>query len=117
MDAWHSLIDRIGYSNHFETSRVKIAVLDTGIDWSDSYIRGAKDRIEGWKNWTDDRQDQDIKQQVYDSSGHGTHVAALLLKTAPEAKIYVSRVADQNGIMTSAEKIAEVGLVLFGLND
>jgi subtilisin family serine protease len=113
MDAWHSLVDRIKYQTHLDTSRVKIAVLDTGIDWSDSYIRGAKDRIEGWKNWTNDRRDQDAKQQVYDSSGHGTHVAALLLKTAPEAKIYVSRVADHNGMMTSAENIAEVGPFLF----
>lgn len=117
ISARDSLIDRIDYSNKFETSRVKIAVLDTGIDWSDSYIRGAKDRIMEWKNWADDRQEQDSQQRVHDDAGHGTHVTALLLKTAPEAKIYVSRVADQNGATISAERIAEVSLlVLSSLN-
>jgi hypothetical protein len=124
MSARDSLIDRIRIddSNKFETSRVKVAVLDTGIDWSDSYIRGAEDRIVEWKNWADDRDDKDSQHQVYDSAGHGTHVTALLLKTAPEAKVYISRVADQNGAMIAAERIAEVSLfillsVKFSLNN
>jgi hypothetical protein len=61
MRACHNLMDRIDYSDKFETSRVKIAVLDTGIDWSDSYILGAKDRIADWKNWAGDLQDRDSK--------------------------------------------------------
>jgi len=117
MGARDSLIDRIDYSNKFETSRVKVAVLDTGIDWSDSFILGAKDRIIEWKNWTDDREDQECRQQVHDSAGHGTHVTALLLKIAPEAKVYISRVANQHGAMVGAEKIAEVSLrILFPNN-
>lgn len=111
MSARDGLIDRIEYSDQFETSRVKVAVLDTGIDWNDSYIRGAKERIKGCKNWADDRQEDEGQQEVHDTSGHGTHVTALLLRTAPEALIYVSRVADQNGDMVSAEKIAEVCLL------
>jgi subtilisin family serine protease len=112
MSARDRLIDRIDYSNKFETSRVKVAVLDTGVDWNDSYIRGAKDRIMEWKNWADDREGQDSQQQVHDDAGHGTHVTALLLKTAPEAKVYISRVADQNGSMIVAERIAEVSLLI-----
>jgi subtilisin family serine protease len=104
------VMDRIDYSNRVEASRVKIAVLDTGLDWNDSYIRGAKHRIVDWKNWADDRQDKDSQRQVHDGAGHGTHVAALLLKIAPEAKLYVSRVADQDGAMISPELIAKVSL-------
>lgn len=119
MSACDKLMDRvmgrIDCSNRIETSRVKIAVLDTGIDWNDSYIRGAKDRIVNWKNWADDRQDKDSQQQVHDSAGHGTHVTALLLKTAPEAKIYVSRVANHNGAMISPEMIAKVSLSILSL--
>jgi len=109
MNALEDLNDRIDYSPKFEASRVKIAVLDTGIDFEDSFIRGAKDRIQGYKNWADDRKDLDDRQQVYDASGHGTHVTALLLKTAPEADVYVARVADQNGCLVAAQKISEVG--------
>lgn len=108
------VIDRIDCSKRIETSRVKIAVLDTGIDWSDSFIRGAKDRIVNWKNWADDRQDKDSQQQVHDGAGHGTHVTALLLKTAPEAKIFVSRVANQNGAMISPEMIAKA--IMYAVN-
>jgi subtilisin family serine protease len=110
MRACHNLMDRIDYSDKFETSRVKIAVLDTGIDWSDSYILGAKDRIADWKNWAGDLQDRDSKQQVHDNAGHGTHVTSLLLKTAPEAQLYVCRIANQNGAIVSPKKIAEVSL-------
>lgn len=107
------VLGQIDYSNRIEHSRVKIAVLDTGIDWNDPYIRGAKDRIVDWKNWADDdHQDKDSKQQVHDGAGHGTHVTALLLKTAPEAKVYVSRVANQNGAMISPEMIAKVSLLI-----
>lgn len=108
MNALEDLIDRIDYSPNFESSKVKVAILDTGVDLEDSFIRGAKDRIRDCKNWADDREDLDEHHQVHDASGHGTHVAALLLKTAPEADVYIGRIADQNGCMISPEKISEV---------
>jgi subtilisin family serine protease len=97
-------------------SRIKIAVLDTGIDWGDSFIRGARERLKGWRNWADDRQQLDEREQVYDASGHGTHVAALLLKTSPESDVYVGRVADANGCMIAPEKIAEVSQIFLFWN-
>jgi hypothetical protein len=112
MSALEDLIDRIDYSPKFESARVKVAILDTGIDLEDSFIRGAKDRIRDCKNWADDREDLDDRHQVHDASGHGTHVAALLLKTAPEADVYIGRIADQNGCMISPEKISEVSCSL-----
>lgn len=113
MTARDGLMDRIEYSEKFDASRVKVAVLDTGIDWNDPLVRGAKERIVKWKNWAGDCEDQapDSPQQVHDEAGHGTHITALLLRIAPEAKVYIGRVADRNGAMVAAEKIAEVSFL------
>jgi subtilisin family serine protease len=117
MTARDGLMDRIEYSEKFDASRVRVAVLDTGIDWNDPLIRGAKERIVEWKNWAGDREDQapDSPHPVHDEAGHGTHITALLLKIAPEAKVFIGRVADRNGAMVAAEKIAEVSFLnVFG---
>ena len=113
MKARNSLINQINpLDESFENSRVKLAVLDTGIDWKDPLIRGAEDRIMEWKNWADDRKGQGSPQQVHDSVGHGTHITALLLDTAPEAKLYIGRVSDEVGAIIAPERIAEVSLPL-----
>jgi hypothetical protein len=84
---------------------VKIAVLDTGIDMQHNYIKGCKkaNRIKYVKSFvTDDKRLDDV-------CGHGTHVAALLLKVAPECQIYVAKVASGGKIPTD-HNIAEVSL-------
>jgi hypothetical protein len=84
---------------------VKIAVLDTGIDMQHNYIKGCRNanRIKGVKSFvTDD-------QRIDDVCGHGTHVAALLLKVAPECQIYIAKVASGSEIPTN-HNIAEVSL-------
>jgi hypothetical protein len=84
---------------------VKIAVLDTGIDLEHNYIKGCKNanRIKKLKSFvTDD-------ERINDGCGHGTHIAALLLKVAPECQIYVAKVASESKIPTE-HKIAEVSL-------
>lgn len=113
MTACDSLIDCIEYSENFDASRVKVAIFDTGVDWNDPYIRGAKERIVKWRKWAGDRECEapGSPQQVHDEAGHGTHITALLLKIAPEAEVYVGRVADGNGAMVAAEKIAEVSFL------
>jgi hypothetical protein len=84
---------------------VKIAVLDTGIDMQHNYIKGCKkaNRIKDVKSFvTDDT-------RIDDFCGHGTHVAALLLKVAPECQIYVAKVAS-GGKIPADHRIAEVSL-------
>jgi hypothetical protein len=115
--ALDGLIDRIKYSPQMNASRIKIAVLDIGVDWEDSFIRGARERLKGWRNWANNQQELDKREQVHNASGHGTHMAALLLKTSPESDVYIGQVADANGCIITPEKIAEVCLIFlsFGI--
>jgi len=88
-----------------ESPPVKIAVLDTGIDMQHNYIKGCKkaNRIKHVKSFvTDDKGLDDV-------CGHGTHVAALLLKVAPECQIYIAKVASGGKIPTD-HNIAAVSL-------
>lgn len=74
--------------------RIKVAVLDTGIDihhvgvHSKKYKRAdggpVKERVSFLKN----------KGDVTDNIGHGTHVAWLVMKVAPEADIYTIKISD-----------------------
>ena len=92
-------------------SRVKVAVLESGVDWKDSFIRGAKEdrRIKGFKNFAGDREDISEKnmQCVDDDFGHGTFVTALLLKTSLGTDVYIARVAKE-GKLGDPEHIADV---------
>lgn len=67
---------------------VRVAVLDSGVDMADPYLRGAARRIKKIKNWTDSDPDN-----WTDTYGHGTHVARLLIRVAPAADIYIARVS------------------------
>ena len=43
-----------------------------------------------------------------DTCGHGTHVATLILRIAPEASIYVARVVDDENKVSAPESVASV---------
>jgi len=86
--------------------RVKIAVLDTGIDTSHEFIKGSRRRIKDRKSFVKD----DVS--IEDNDGHGTHVAALLLDVAPDAEVYIAKVATDIEI-PSGHRIADVSYPLF----
>ncbi|KAH7309953.1 hypothetical protein BKA65DRAFT_485176 [Rhexocercosporidium sp. MPI-PUGE-AT-0058] len=80
--------------------RVKIAILDTGIDLShpdfkeDQSVSRTNRRIKIPEDFLD------VDGKAHDTCGHGTHCVGLLRKVAPEADIYVARVAkDFNGAL------------------
>ncbi|KAF2797775.1 subtilisin-like protein [Melanomma pulvis-pyrius CBS 109.77] len=74
--------DRIPKRAKEKNSRIRIAVLDTGIDLKNPWIGQKARRIQCWP--TD--------QSCGDTDGHGTHVAYLLLRLAPHAQLRIAKV-------------------------
>lgn len=100
--------------------RVRITVIDTGIDASHPYIRRA-----GWAAddaFATDRLFHDFAEgatdatqnDAVDKDGHGTFIAGLLLQLAPDVELSVARIGEtRQSILEDcriAEKIALVGI-------
>ena len=75
--------------------RIKIAVLDTGLNAAHPEVAKlitAKDKkspgIKGWKSWVS----SDDDDALVDTDGHGTHCAMTLAQVADQADIYICRV-------------------------
>ncbi|KAK2055145.1 subtilisin-like protein [Colletotrichum caudatum] len=71
---------------------VKIAVLDTGIDMNHPDLEARMENIKGKYNWLSEVH----KTMVHDSSGHGTFTACLLLDYAPDAELFVAKIAEKD---------------------
>lgn len=75
--------------------RVKIAILDTGIDETHNQMKAALDpkslSIVDFKGFPD------YLQPLRDKNGHGTYGTSLILKVAPEIHLYIARVSDDEG--------------------
>ncbi|GLA16157.1 hypothetical protein AnigIFM62618_002726 [Aspergillus niger] len=84
--------------------RVRIAILDTGYDDNAPFFFSpdVMERLKGWKDWADG------SIQPEDCHGHGTHLVSLVLKCAPDADIYVARIAKRpQQLLSASEKVAE----------
>lgn len=89
-----------------QTEAVRIAVLDTGFhgDDEDYFLLAAEPRIKLKQNFTGGGSDD-----CHDYHGHGTHVARLLLRFAPEADIYVAKISASRTLeKTRLDQIANV---------
>lgn len=86
--------------------RTKVAVIDTGLCFSNPFIAGARDRIKETCNWVPNKKGQVDTFDVKDRVGHGTQVAELLLRIAPGVEVCVARVSD--GLLQDANYVAEV---------
>ena len=83
-----------------EGRRIKIAVLDTGIDMGNSFFSNLQNQIKCWPSEADCK----------DNDGHGTHVAQLLLKIVPHADLRIAKITDSQLLMhASIYKIEAVG--------
>jgi hypothetical protein len=79
--------------------RIKIAVLDTGIDLTNTWISAKRGRIQCWP--TD--------KLCEDTDGHGTHAAYLLLRLAPHAQLRIAKVSKSQLLLDAdVTQIAEV---------
>ncbi|CAM1501764.1 Fc.00g037480.m01.CDS01 [Cosmosporella sp. VM-42] len=74
-------------NNNRKSQRIKVCVIDTGIDMTHPSVMAAKmgGRLGAVKSWKDRPID------MTDKHGHGTHAAELILRVAPEADLYVAK--------------------------
>jgi hypothetical protein len=79
--------------------------LDTGFDASHPSIRGGNERLKAARNWTNPN-----PNDMNDLNGRGTHSLALILRLAPEAEVFVARVAtgDSGDSWPVSDAVAEV---------
>lgn len=87
---------------------VRIAVLDTGFDDEALFFHlpensRSQDRVKGWKDFVDSA------GHWQDAHGHGTHLVSLILTVAPNAEVYVARIArDTNDLAGASGNVAQV---------
>ncbi|KAL6819768.1 hypothetical protein V8C40DRAFT_281101 [Trichoderma camerunense] len=86
-DKWFTKLEQETHSlmSGIKGGEVKIAILDTGIDLQHPLL---SERIQNENCWDFVNDTEGICDEV----GHGTHTASLLVKTAPQAKIFCGRV-------------------------
>jgi hypothetical protein len=87
--------------------RIKVAVLDTGIDRNDVFIEQSlftdKAKISSFTEnncWSY----PDALEPLEDKNGHGTQCAALLLRTAPGIELFVVRIMNNSGNMEKKDE-------------
>lgn len=73
--------------------RIRIAILDTGVDENNAFLRGVRRRRR-----SKDSPFKAIRSFVggstaADTFGHGTNVAALVLRLAPETDLYIAKIS------------------------
>ena len=96
-DKWFSdlkrIQDRIKGRRTSHQEAIRIAHLDTGIDAGHEEMKTAisRGRIVMWR---DSQSGLDPHQ---DRMGHGTHGASVIMRTAPDAVLYVARIVDDTG--------------------
>lgn len=83
---------------------MKIAVLDTGVDLKHTVIMTAIQMKQIQKCMQSFVKND---KSVQDECGHGTHIASLLADIAPQAQIYIAKVAKSEEIPPN-HQIAQV---------
>jgi hypothetical protein len=82
--------------------KIRVAVLDSGVDMSHPLLAPHLSRIREVKDWTG---------QPGDRVSHGTFVAALVLSVAPNAEIYVAKVFEStHGTAHTKRYVSEVSI-------
>ncbi|KAG4438864.1 hypothetical protein IFR05_005653 [Cadophora sp. M221] len=76
------------------SGRIRVAVLDTGLDLPEEAEWAYEDRIGGQRSWLseNERLGQILQKDQGDYDGHGTHATSLLLQVAPDVEIFVAQV-------------------------
>ncbi|EFX04389.1 extracellular serine protease [Grosmannia clavigera kw1407] len=96
-----SSLEPINVSDIERREKIKIAVIDSGIDKGDTIIAENMDRIKYRCGFVSDAGEGPRSGDCEDELGHGTHVTRLILEMAPEAELYVAKISDKKTIQSS----------------
>lgn len=98
------------FANCNQSHPVKIAILDTGCNMDDPFFAGPGIyRADPTVRWID-FVDGTLEPVDEDQGQHGTALTCLLLRLAPDATIFVARVArDSDGLSVAREIVAKAG--------
>ncbi|ETS76363.1 hypothetical protein PFICI_11750 [Pestalotiopsis fici W106-1] len=80
------------------TRSVRVAVLDTGCDTCAAFFQPFESarQIAKWRDFAGE------SSEPVDEEGHGTHCTSLVMKMAPEAEIYLARIAKRRDDIADA---------------
>ncbi|ETS87207.1 hypothetical protein PFICI_01035 [Pestalotiopsis fici W106-1] len=78
------------YIERSPQSVVRVAILDSGVDDGHDLLKTGQ--IKDKYNWTTAAKN---KKVAHDRDGHGTFVASLLIDYAPDAELYIAKIAEK----------------------
>ncbi|EHK22937.1 uncharacterized protein TRIVIDRAFT_213012 [Trichoderma virens Gv29-8] len=81
---------------------VKIAILDTGIDRDHDSFEAREENIKAKVNFYNNMQ-----KNIPDLNGHGTFTASLILDYAPDAELYIAKIADKENATPNAKIVVD----------
>ncbi|PNP58294.1 hypothetical protein THARTR1_01809 [Trichoderma harzianum] len=81
---------------------VKIAILDTGIDRGHDAFEAREENIKAKLNFYNNSQ-----RSITDLNGHGTFTASLILDYAPDAELYIAKIADKENTTPNAKIVVD----------
>lgn len=102
------LAEAVPCENSGPAKPIRVAVLDTGLDDGAPFFDLPEnsrylERLKGWRDFVDS------SYTWQDSQGHGTHLVSLILNIAPEAEVYVARIArNTDDLVGASENVAQV---------
>lgn len=111
----HSLVGANAENNSH--NRVRIAILDSGLDGGLDELKFCWTRIKAYKSWVAPFPQVHsaaglrlniLRDTCKDNVGHGTHLAALILRLHPWADLFVAQVTDSHN--PNSLNVAEVFL-------
>lgn len=82
---------------------MKIAILDTGIDRDHDAFEAYEENIKARFNFYNKSQ-----KSIPDLNGHGTFTASLSLDYAPDAELYIAKIADRENATPNAKVVVDV---------
>ena len=100
---WFHLLDErvrtVIDQNRKESQKpVRVAILDTGVDAGHSLIgKSLNKNIVVWKGFPEK------SYPLKDVSGHGTYLACVLMRTAPQTLLHIGRIFNDEGKFADSE--------------